>query len=118
MMSWDQTGNLQEKRNMAEFQKVADSMDLPPGTSMCIELSGEKVALFNVGGAVYAIADACTHVGGSLSEGEVDGTVVTCPLHGATFELTTGDVTGPPAASAVTRYEVRVEGDAIQVAPQ
>ncbi len=103
---------------MADFQKVAESKDLPPGTSMCIELSGEKVALFNVGGAVYAIADACTHVGGSLSEGEVDGTVVTCPLHGATFDLTTGNVTGPPAASSVTRYEVRVEGDAIQVAAQ
>ena len=101
---------------MAEFQKVADSMDLPPGTSMCIELSGEKVALFNVGGAVHAIADTCTHVGGSLSEGEVGGTVVTCPLHGATFDLTTGNVTGPPAGSPVKCYETRIEGDEIQIA--
>ena len=103
---------------MSEFTKIADAADLPPGTAMSAEFLGKTVALFNVGGAVYAIADACTHVGAPLSEGEVDGTVVTCPLHGATFELTTGDVTGPPAASSVTRYEVRVEGDAIQVASQ
>ncbi len=55
-------------------------------------------------------------VGGPLSEGSVEGTVVTCPLHGATFDLTTGDVTGPPAGSPVKCYEVRVEGDEIQIA--
>ena len=77
---------------------------------------GEKVALFNVGGTLYAISDTCTHRGGPLSEGEVNGTDVTCPLHGATFDLTTGSVKGPPASSAVTHYEVQVEGDEIQIA--
>ena len=101
---------------MGEFTRAADAKDLPPGQSMCIEFGGEKVALFNVGGTVYAISDTCTHRGGPLSEGEVNGTDVTCPLHGATFDLTTGNVKGPPASSPVTHYEVQVEGDEIQIA--
>ena len=101
---------------MGEFTKAADAKDLPPGQSMCIEFGGEKVALFNIGGTVHAISDACTHRGGSLSEGEVTGTDVTCPLHGATFDLTTGSVKGPPANSPVTHYEVQVDGDEIQIA--
>ena len=102
---------------MSEFIKVAEAKDLPAGKSMCVESAGNKVALFNVDGTIYAVADTCTHAGGPLSEGEVDGTVVTCPWHGATFDLTTGEVTGPPAGSGVARYQVRVESDEIQIAP-
>ena len=105
-----------EASPMSEFTRVADAKDIPPGSSACVELAGERVALFNVDGKFHAVSDTCTHVGGSLSGGDVDGTVVTCPLHGATFELTTGKVTGPPAASDVTHYEVRVEGDEVQIA--
>ncbi len=100
---------------MSEYTKIADAADLPPGTAMSADSGGAKVALFNVEGTVYAISDECTHVGGPLSQGTVDGTTVTCPLHGATFDLTTGNVTGPPAASSVTRYEVRMEGGEIQI---
>ena len=101
---------------MSDFTRVVDAKDVPPGTSVCVEFGGEKVALFNVDGSFYAIADTCTHSGGPLSEGEVDGTVVTCPWHRATFDLTTGSVTGPPASTGVTHYQVRVEGDEIQIA--
>ncbi len=101
---------------MSDFTRVVDAKDVPPGKSVCVEFGGENVALFNVDGTLYAIADTCTHAGGSLSEGEVEGTVVTCPLHGATFDLTTGGVTGPPASSGVTCYQVRVEDDEIQIA--
>ena len=101
---------------MTDFTKVLDAKDLPPGKATCVESGGEKVALFNVDGTIHAIADTCTHMGGPLSEGSVDGTLVTCPLHGATFDLATGEVTSPPAMSAVRRYVVRVEGDEIQIA--
>jgi nitrite reductase/ring-hydroxylating ferredoxin subunit len=83
---------------------------------MCVAFEGEQVALFNVDGTIYAISDSCTHVGGQLSQGEVEGTIVTCPLHGATFDLTTGSAESPPADEAVTSYQVQVEGDEIQVA--
>ncbi len=102
---------------MSEFTKVAEAKDLSPGGSMCVESGDNKVALFNVGGTIYAISDICSHQGGPLSDGTVDGTSVICPWHGATFDLATGAATGPPAGAAVTCYQARVEGDEIQIAP-
>ena len=83
---------------MGETTKVAKANDLAPGKAMCVEVAGQKVALFNLDGSYYAIGDSCTHVGGPLSDGEVDGKVVTCPLHGAQFDVTTGGVLGPRLA--------------------
>ena len=57
----------------------------------------------------------CTHQGGPLSEGEVEGTVVTCPWHGATYDITTGSVLGPPAPEGVVSYKVQVDGNDIKV---
>ena len=96
---------------MADPTKVADLKDLPPGKSACIVFGGEKVALFNVSGTVLAIADTCSHRGGPLSEGEVEGTIVTCPWHGACFDLRSGASLGPPATQGVKRYQVAVKGN-------
>jgi len=96
---------------MAQPIRVADLKDVPPGKSACVDFGGEKVALFNVAGTVHAIADTCTHRGGPLSEGEVEGTTVTCPWHGASFDLKTGAVLGPPAGQSVKRYLVTVKGN-------
>ncbi len=98
---------------MTGFTKVANLTDLPPGRSLCVDVAGEKVALFNVDGTVHAISDTCTHRGGPLSAGEVDGTTVTCPWHGATFDLSTGNACGPPASTSVKRYSVSVKGSDI-----
>ena len=98
---------------MAHPTKVADIQDIPPGKSACVEFGGEKVALFNVSGVVYAIADTCAHRGGPLSEGEVEETAVTCPWHGASFDLKTGAALGPPATQGVKCYQVTVKGNDI-----
>ena len=66
-------------------------------------------------GRYYAIDDTCTHRGGPLSEGEVDGTTVTCPWHGARFDVRNGTVLNPPAAKGVCSYSVRVDGNDIKV---
>jgi nitrite reductase/ring-hydroxylating ferredoxin subunit len=95
---------------MAQPTKVADLKNLPPGKSACVEFGGEKVALFNVNGVVYAIANTCAQRGGPLSEGEVEETAVTCPWHGASFDLKTGAALGPPATQGVKRYQVTVKG--------
>ena len=100
---------------MGQLVKVAETKDVPPGAAKAVEAEGRKIALFNRGGAYYAIDDTCTHRGGPLSEGEVEGTVVTCPWHGATYDITTGNVLGPPAPRGVARYEVRVDGSDIKV---
>src|SRR5262245_60784835 len=96
---------------MAQTTKVADLSDISPGKSACVLFGGEKVALFNVSGTIHAIADTCSHRGGPLSEGEVDGTTVTCPWHGACFDLRTGEVLGPPAPKGVKHYEALVKGN-------
>ena len=103
---------------MAHPTKVADLKDIPPGKSACVEFGGEKVALFNVDGTVYAIANTCSHRGGPLSEGEVEGTTVTCPWHGASFDLKTGAALGPPAMQGVMRYEVTTKGNDVLIVVQ
>ncbi len=100
---------------MGQLIKVAEATDVPPGTAKAVEADGRKIALFNHGGGYYAINDACTHRGGSLSEGEVEGAVVTCSLHGATFDITTGNILGPPAPEGVVSYRVQVDGNDIKV---
>ena len=104
-----------ESNTMAKLIKIAEAKDVPPGQAAAFTVEGQRIALFNVDGTYYAIADICTHVGGPLSEGNVQGTKVTCPWHGADFDLKTGAVLGPPAKEGVSSYKVVVEGDDIKV---
>jgi nitrite reductase/ring-hydroxylating ferredoxin subunit len=100
---------------MAEYIRVATTSELAPGQAKKVEAQGKKIALFNLGGSYHAIDDTCTHRGGPLSEGQVEGTLVTCPWHGAKFDVTTGAVTGPPARTGVASYRTRVNGADIEV---
>ncbi len=100
---------------MGEFVKVARADEIGPGQEKVVEAGDKLIALFNIDGSFHAIDDTCTHVGGPLSEGELEGTRVTCPWHGAVFDLTTGDVLGPPAARGVTKYNTRVEDGGVEV---
>ena len=100
---------------MGELVKIAETKDLPAGSAIQVEVRERKLAVFNVAGSYYAIDDTCTHQAGPLSEGEVEGTTVTCPWHGATFDVTTGNVLGPPDPSGVRSYRVQVDGGDIKV---
>ncbi len=100
---------------MPKFVKVARIEEVPVGTARMVEVNGKEIALFNVAGSFHAIDNTCTHVGGPLCEGEVEGIEVTCPWHGAVFDVTTGQVLGPPAPESVACYSVRVEGSDIEV---
>lgn len=100
---------------MGTFHKAAETKDLAQGKGIPVEVGGHKIALFNVDGTYYAIGDTCTHRGGPLSEGALDGTTVICPWHGANFDLSSGKNLTPPAAEEVASYAVRVEGNDIQV---
>ena len=100
---------------MGTFHKAAETKDLAAGKCMAVEVDGNKIALFNVDGTYYAIGDTCTHMGGPLSEGTLDGTKVICPWHGANFDLSSGKNLTPPAPQEVPSYAVRVEGDDIQI---
>ena len=100
---------------MPEFVRAANTDDVPVGQARMVEVKGREIAIFNVGGSFHAIDNTCTHVGGPLCEGELEGSEVTCPWHGAVFDVTTGEVLGPPANEAVSRYNLRVAGSDIEV---
>mgnify|MGYP001615783248 FL=1 len=100
---------------MAERVTVAKASELKPGQAKAVQVQGETIALFNIGGTYYAIEDTCTHRGGPLSEGAVKGTTVTCPWHGAQFNLSSGEVLSAPAPAGVKSYAVHIQGDEIQL---
>ena len=100
---------------MAEFITVAKVAEIPPGTRIVVAYRRDDVALFNVDGRYYAFEDRCSHEDVPLSDGFIDGGELECTAHGARFDLNTGKATAPPAFGPVRRYEVRVEGDEIQI---
>ena len=100
---------------MAELVTVAKTIELQPGQAKAVQVKGQMIALFNLGGTYYAIDDTCTHEGGPLSEGEVEGTTVTCPWHAAQFNVTSGEVLSPPAPDGVKSYKVHVQGDEVKL---
>ena len=100
---------------MSDYVKVASVTDLAPGQLTLVEVGGELICLANVDGTFYAIADECTHVGGALSDGELEGCVVTCPVHFAQFDIRTGKVLQRPAREDAVTYEVKVEGQDVLI---
>jgi 3-phenylpropionate/trans-cinnamate dioxygenase ferredoxin component len=100
---------------MGEFVKVASSTEVAEGDLAAFDVGGERVAIANVGGAFHAFGDTCTHLQCSLAEGELEGTVVTCPCHGSQFDVTSGAVLRGPAQEPVRSYAARVENDALRL---
>ena len=84
---------------------------IKPGQIKQVRLDGQDVAVYNVDGTFYATQDECTHAGGPLSEGELDGKVVTCPWHFSCFDVTTGAVVCKPATQPLQTLKVIVEGE-------
>ncbi len=94
---------------------VAKTADIAPGTARKIVLDGSPLLLCNVDGAFYAIEDVCTHDGGELDQGELEGCRIMCPRHGAYFDVTTGAALTLPAILPVPTYPVRIDGDDIVI---
>lgn len=95
--------------------KVAKVSDVSVGTGKVVQAEGKTLALFNLGGTFYALDNRCTHMGGPLGEGAVEGNQVTCPWHGSVFDVTTGEVVKPPARRPVATFRVHVERDDVLV---
>ena len=103
---------------MADFVRVASTAEVPEGGMKKVMLGGQQVLLANVKGKFYAIGNVCTHVGGPLDKGRLDGHEVECPLHGSRFDVTTGLVKRGPAARPEPVYEVKVEGSEVRLRPK
>jgi len=100
---------------MAGFVQVANVSEVPDPGKVLVEVDDRLLALFHVGGQWYAIDDVCTHDGGELAGGAVEGDVVICPRHGARFCLRTGTAMTPPAYEPVRTYPTRVVDGTVEI---
>jgi len=95
------------------FVPVTRVSELLPGAMKWVAVDRERVLIANVGGAFYALRDACGHRQALLSKGMLHGYVIECPLHFALFDVRTGKLLSGPASADVPVYEVRVEGEMV-----
>jgi 3-phenylpropionate/trans-cinnamate dioxygenase ferredoxin component len=102
--------------------EIAKTNQIPPGTMQAFSVEGKKILVTNIDGNIYAINGICTHMGGDLSKGKLDGKIVTCPRHGSRFDVTTGvSISGPHIAFLRLKtgnepaFETKVEGDILKI---
>ena len=97
------------------FVTVAKTTDIAPGRVKYVEVEDYRLAICNVGGVFYCIEDVCTHDGGQLDQGELQGGAIICPRHGARFDVMTGKVLRMPATAPLETFPVKIVGKDIQV---
>lgn len=101
---------------MSELHRVSTLTDIPAGSVKAVDIDGEKIVVCNVDGSLYAVSDICSHEYALLSEGEFEGTSISCPRHGARFDVTTGKALSLPAVKPVPTYKVEVKDGDVYVA--
>jgi 3-phenylpropionate/trans-cinnamate dioxygenase ferredoxin component len=100
---------------VSNWVAVCRVSELPSGTHQVVDVDGAQVAVFNLEGQLYAIEDVCTHDGGILTGGPVEGDQIVCPRHGARFCIRTGAALTPPAFEPTATFPVRIENGEVQV---
>jgi 3-phenylpropionate/trans-cinnamate dioxygenase ferredoxin subunit len=108
---------MKSETEVGGFVRVCRVSDLPDPGKAIVELGDSRVALFRVSGQFWATDDRCTHDGGQLIAGRLEGHTIICPRHGARFDVRTGEVLSPPASVDLAVYQVKVEGDEVLVRP-
>jgi len=98
-----------------EYVTVATADELGDGERLILDIDGEAIAVFNIAGLYYAIADVCSHDDGPVAEGELNEHEIICPRHGAKFDIRDGHVLTLPAIVDIPAYPVRIEGNEIQI---
>lgn len=94
---------------------LAAERDISEEGAKCVEVEGRAFALFKVAGKVYCLENECSHLGGPLCEGSLQGFVVQCPWHGSRFDVRSGQVVGPPARSPVRAHATTIENGKVWV---
>ncbi len=99
------------------FVKIAETSEIPSGQTKAFKIAEKEILIANTNGVYYAIGNVCTHMGGDLSKGTLEGNVVTCPKHRAKFDVTTGKVVSGPKVALMhpkikdqPTYAIKVEG--------
>ena len=104
---------------MAEsgFVKVAEVGEISPGDMKVVEVGEDQILLVDVEGNIHACDDICSHAYASLSEGDLNGDEIECPLHGSAFNIITGEALTPPAEDSIRIFEVRIDGQDVLIGP-
>ena len=100
---------------LSEYVRVGQLTDFPSGSLKTVEVAGKQVLVASLAGELFAIENACTHRGGPLNEGTLEGKVVTCPWHGGQFDVTSGKVVGPPPRNDEPTLSVKVQGNEVLI---
>lgn len=100
---------------MSAWVAVAAVAEFAPGTWRTVDADGTAIVVFNVDGAYYAIEDVCTHDGGQLTGGAIEGDQIVCPRHGARFCVRTGAALTAPAYEATACFPTRIENGVVEV---
>lgn len=98
-----------------EFIPIAQIEDLNSGERMFVEIDELPIVVFNIANQLYAIADICSHDDGPLGDGDLDGFEITCPRHGARFDIRDGKATSLPAIVDIPAYPTRIVNGQIEV---
>jgi 3-phenylpropionate/trans-cinnamate dioxygenase ferredoxin subunit len=98
-----------------DFLEIAPVSELPEGERLFVEIEGKPIVIFNIGGQLFSIADVCSHDDGPVGEGRLEGYRITCPRHGAQFDVRNGKVMQMPAVVDIPAYPVRVVDGMIQL---
>ncbi len=98
-----------------EFVAVAAAGELGNGERLFIEIDDLAIVLFNIGGQFFAIGDVCSHDDGPLGDGDLEGHQVSCPRHGANFDVRTGKVLSLPAIVDIPAYPTRIVDGQIEI---
>lgn len=99
-----------------DFTAVANVADVPAGSIKVVDLDGQSILLCHSNGRLFAVANRCSHADEPLACGRVRAGWIACPVHGARFDLETGRAMNPPAKAPIRTYQVRVEGERIEIA--
>ncbi len=97
------------------FIQVADITDIDLNQSVSVELDGRAILICNTENGVFAVEDRCTHADIPLCGGQIIGNFISCPVHGAVFDLSDGSVQAPPAFEDLETFEVKIEDTLISV---
>lgn len=98
-----------------EYLDIGPASELPPGERLFVEIEGKQLVIFNIAGEYFSIADVCSHDDGPVGEGDLEGYAITCPRHGAQFDVRTGQVLRMPAVVDIAAYPVRLVDGMIQL---
>lgn len=102
-------------QNQVEFVAIGPATDLENGERLFVEIDNLPIVVFNIGEKIFAIGDVCSHDDGPVGDGEIVDHEITCPRHGATFDIRTGKALTLPAVVDIPSYPVRIVEGQIEI---